>query len=157
MKQRRRSLVLCALAVFALTAAQANAEFRKSSDAVQFDVSSVRLIQNTLQVKIAARVSDGWQFYGTQIAKSGPIPTKFFFADSSARVMRVSSNPQAKMKYDKGFSMNVPYYQGNVHFFVRSKIQKRQAQYPLQVQFMACNANLCLAPETLSLTVVLPK
>ncbi len=111
------------------------------------------------QIVVTAQIPKGWHLYSTTQPAGGPIRTTLKIAPNSV-ILSVGAplQPRPKVKFDKGFNLNVETFEGNVTFGLPIKIQPNastKSKIAIQVRSMICSDTTCLPPqsETLSLRI----
>ena len=106
----------------------------------------------TMTVHLSATPLDPWYFYAPTVKSGGPVPAQFRF-DPSAGIRAVGAieAPRPAKKYDKGFEMEVEYYDEPVEFRQKLAVTGEAALGPAQitgsVRFQACNESVCMPPK----------
>lgn len=115
----------------------------------------------TVRVIASASVDKGWHVYALSLPENGPIPTRFSIAPSDLYTStgNVVEKPKSKVQHDKTFGMEVGYFEGSFLLIQELKVKSSKSfTITGELEFMACNDQQCLAPETIefSLAVALP-
>lgn len=105
-------------------------------------------------VLLKATIDDGWHIYSAYIKEGGPIKTSFKFA-KSAEYTPVGAivEPKPLSQYDKNFGMNLTFFENSVVFQQKVKLKGKKANVKGTLEFMTCNDQKCLPPETVDFAV----
>ncbi len=107
----------------------------------------------TVEVKVTAKVNEGWHIYSTTPQDEGPETTDITFPENSplSRAGKIKQ-PKPITKYDENFGINTEYYEDDVTFTITAKVKASakpgKQKVIVEVYFMACNDRLCLPPKT---------
>ncbi|MFZ1728748.1 MAG: cytochrome c biogenesis protein CcdA [Bacteroidota bacterium] len=107
----------------------------------------------TIEVKVTAKVNEGWHIYSTTPQDEGPEPTDITFAGNAplSRAGKIKQ-PKPVTKYDENFGVDTEYYEKDVTFTVTAKVKANakpgKQKMIVEVYFMACNDRMCLPPKT---------
>ncbi|MES2275652.1 MAG: protein-disulfide reductase DsbD N-terminal domain-containing protein [Bacteroidota bacterium] len=105
-------------------------------------------------VLLKATIDDNWHIYSAYIKEGGPIKTSFKFTKSGefAPVGKVVE-PTPISKFDKNFGMNLTYFENSVVFQQKVKLTGKKATVKGSLEYMTCNDQKCLPPETVEFAV----
>lgn len=105
-------------------------------------------------VLLKATIDDGWHIYSAYIKEGGPIKTSFKFA-KSAEYTPVGQivEPKPLSQYDKNFGMNLTFFENSAVFQQKVKLKGKKATVKGTLEFMTCNDQKCLPPETVDFSV----
>ncbi|MBI5366928.1 MAG: hypothetical protein HZA54_07810, partial [Planctomycetes bacterium] len=114
----------------------------------------------TVTVRTKVAIAPGWHIYGLREIKDGPAPSRFTWKTGAAlRADGPPSAPAPQKKLDQGFGLEVDYYEGEVVFEQRFRVDEAAPAGPLSLTgefaFGACDADSCYPPATIPLTVPL--
>lgn len=119
---------------------------------VHFTTSVTSLTSNEYQLNIIANLDRGWHIYSSKMMKGGPIPTTFsieknknisFLSDS------IFESGKPITKWDANYNLNLIYFANSVTFSKKIKIENNQiSNVKGTINFMVCNAEMCLPPES---------
>ncbi|WP_316822933.1 protein-disulfide reductase DsbD N-terminal domain-containing protein [Pedobacter gandavensis] len=103
---------------------------------------------------LKATIEDGWHLYSQNMADGGPVKTAFSFSPSKAyKLIGKTIEPKAVTKFEKSFDMNVSYFANSVVFQQKIKLTTPKALVKGTVEFMVCNDQQCLPPETVEFSI----
>ncbi len=110
-------------------------------------------------VFLKATIDQGWHIYSLNVKDGGPIKTSFTFAKSpDYTLVGKPSEPKAITKYEKTFSMNVSYFEKEVVFQQKIKLNSPNASVVKgKLEYMTCNDHKCLPPDDIEFSIPLGK
>jgi thiol:disulfide interchange protein DsbD len=102
------------------------------------------------EIRFTATAERGWHVYDMNLPDGGPIPTSFTF--ETLKGAELTGKPTASvapvMIHDDMFDMDVRWYAGTVTFTQKITVtDKKKFKIAGEVEFMACNDEMCLPPE----------
>ncbi len=121
-----------------------------------FEPSSIRAGQGG-RIVLSAKIESPWYIYAPSTPPGGPNPTKIEILPNSSLVMAGKiAQPVAIEHFDEGFQMNTETFKQSVSFGVpvRVKPGAKQIKATVSVRFQACNARLCLPPQTVEVPLL---
>lgn len=120
---------------------------------LHWSVAVKALTDSTAEVLLTAKIDQGWHLYTQDIPEDGPHATVFTFAQKTIGKTRTSA-PVHK-SYDENFEMDLTYYETKATF--RQVIVCREGEkLSGSVEYMACNDQMCLPPDTWEWTKTAP-
>jgi DsbC/DsbD-like thiol-disulfide interchange protein len=109
-------------------------------------------------VTLSVAIEDGWHIYAITQRAGGPTPLGI--ALSSGQPFSVAGairGPAGVVRFDAGFGMDVAEHEGTADFALPIVVAADAATGPQTVgiaaRFQACNASICLPPETAALKI----
>lgn len=145
---KRITLVLSFL-VLSVFAASAQIE-----NPVKWSYGQKKISKTEAIVFIKATVEDGWHIYSQNVKDGGPVKTTVTFTPSKDYVkVGNTSEPKPITKFEKSFDMNVSYFEKQVIFQQKVKLNKPAATIKGKVEFMVCNDSKCLPPTEVEFSV----
>lgn len=125
---------------------------------VTWNFSSEKLTGNQYELRYTATIDPGWSIYGTDIEPGGPIPTSIEFSEGTGyRLVGELRYPQAVVKYDPNFDMELSMYSQSVTFRQTIEVTSSSAVTVTgEVGFMSCDDTSCLPPDYLEFSFNLP-
>ncbi len=111
------------------------------------------------QVRISARLQEGWHLYGTDIPKGGPKATRIDLTSSSGIRLVGEAIPsrQPVRRFDNLFAMELEWWDKNVEFVQKFELtEKGNAKILGTVSYMSCNDQTCSMPMKESLELAIP-
>jgi hypothetical protein len=126
---------------------------------VKWSYSSKKISATEAVIFLRATIEDGWHIYSQNVKDGGPIKTSFTFAPSKEySLVGKPSEPKAVTKYEKSFSMNVSYFEKEVIFQQKIKLNSPTASVVKgKLEYMTCNDHKCLPPDDVDFSVPLAK
>ncbi|MCZ7558592.1 MAG: protein-disulfide reductase DsbD family protein [Bacteroidia bacterium] len=111
-----------------------------------------------IDIKVSAKLNEGWHVYSTTPVEEGPVPTEIAFADTAPLKMAGKiRQPKPIVKFDENFGVNTEYYDKDVTFTVPAMVKENakngKQKAIVEVTFMACNDRMCLPPKTVEVPV----
>lgn len=105
-------------------------------------------------IYIKATIEDNWHIYSQNIKPGGPNKTTLTFAPSKDyTLVGKPTEPKPITKYEKSFKMDVLYFENEVIFQQKVKLNKPTAVIKGSVDFMVCDDKQCLPPSEVSFAV----
>jgi len=107
-------------------------------------------------VTLTARIDDGWHIYAVTQGPGGPVPTRLTLA--TGQPLRLSGDPivspAPKTEMDESFGIPVQMHERQAAFTVKMKTDPgaKPDSVHLRARYQACNASLCLPPQTAQLS-----
>jgi thiol:disulfide interchange protein len=113
-----------------------------------------------IDIKVTAKLNEGWHVYSTTPVEEGPVPTEIAFAAAAPLKMAGKiRQPKPIVKFDENFGVNTEYYDKDVTFsvpaVVKDNAKNGKQRAIVEVTFMACNDRMCLPPKTVEVPVAL--
>ena len=155
MKHTKFPGAVLALLLFTMSAGHL---FAQIFDPVDWHFEHEQLADDLHEIRMTATIDAGWYIYGTDLAPGGPIPTAFFFDDPEGfEFVGELMYPEAVVKYDPNFEMDIPMYGGSVTFRQQVRVTSAQAvRITGELQYMACDDARCLPPDYINFSFDLP-
>ncbi|MDR2763567.1 MAG: thioredoxin family protein [Tannerella sp.] len=107
------------------------------------------------EVRFTATAEQGWHVYDMNLPDGGPIPTHFIFETlkGGELVGKPTASVAPATVHDDMFDMDVRWYAGTVTFSQKIRITDvKKFKLSGEVEFMACNDEMCLPPERVRFT-----
>ena len=121
---------------------------------ITWQFGSKKINADEAVIFMKASIQNGWHIYSQHLKEGGPIKTSFAFTPSNDYTLVGSTaEPKPKTKYEDVFDMDVTYFDQEVVFQQRIKLNKGAATVKGVVEFMACDARRCLPPDEVEFTV----
>lgn len=137
--------------IILLAASGASAQILKP---VKWQFGAKKLNDTEAVVFMKATMNRGWYIYSQHLEEGGPIPTSFAFASSNDyTLIGKPAEPSPKTKHESVFDMDVAYFEQEVVFQQKIKLNKGAASVKGVVEFMVCNSTQCLPPDEVEFTV----
>ncbi len=112
------------------------------------------------EVKLSARILDGWHLYSITQKPGGPIPTRITIAADQPYELTgdIDSSPP-EVHHDESFDMDVEQHQGEAEFTLPirpRKGAKSSGDLQIKIRFQTCSGQLCLPPKTVTAVAKVP-
>ena len=144
-----KKLMLAVIAVMFITAA--NAQILAP---VKWSYAAKKLNDKEAVIFIKATVDNGWHIYSQYVKDGGPIATSFKFTPSKAyHIVGKTIEPTPATKFETAFKMNVSYFEKEVVFQQKIKLNAGATTVKGKLEYMVCNNKQCLPPEDVDFTV----
>lgn len=136
--------LLLLFAVFSMSAASA-----QILEPVEWQFTKKKISDTDYNILFTATLDPGWYIYGTDLAPGGPIPTAITFNEGAGfELIGGLVYPEAEVKYDPNFEMDIPMYGGQVTFAQQVRVlSSRPVTVTGELQFMSCDDQRCLPPD----------
>lgn len=145
----KKSILILALFIFGATAA-----FAQLENPVSWSYVAKKTSKNEATIYIKASIDKGWHIYSQNLKPGGPTKTIFTFAPSKDfTLVGKTIEPKAITEYEKVFKMNVSYFEDEVVFQQKIKLNKATTAVKGSVEFMVCNDKSCLPPAEVTFTI----
>lgn len=109
---------------------------------------------NEATVFLKATIEDSWHIYSAYQKDGGPVKTSFVFTPSKDYELSGPLNePKPITRFEKVFSMDVNYFEKEVIFQQKLRLNVGQTLVKGALKFMVCNDKTCLAPESVSFAI----
>ncbi|WP_207423258.1 protein-disulfide reductase DsbD N-terminal domain-containing protein [Desertivirga brevis] len=142
---------ILALVAFLVVSVSAGAQILNP---VKWSYAAKRIGKDEAMVLVKATIEPGWHLYSQTIADGGPVKTTFSFNTSPAySLIGKTIEPKPVVKFEKVFDMKVAYFENSVIFQQKVKLKAKQATVKGNVEFMVCNDEKCLPPDTMDFSV----
>jgi DsbC/DsbD-like thiol-disulfide interchange protein len=139
------------LALLMLTVFGASAQIENP---VTWSYAQKKISKTEAIVYLKATIEDGWHIYSQNVKSGGPVKTTVTFAPSKDFTKTGgTTEPKPITKYEKVFEMNVGYFEKQVVFQQKIKLNKPETIVKGTIEFMVCNESKCLPPEEIKFSV----
>jgi thiol:disulfide interchange protein DsbD len=104
-------------------------------------------------VKLVAKIQDGWHLYGLKPMTEGPIPTRIWLPEGQPfQLAAAVQAPEPQTLQDPNFNMEVELYEGEATFTLPVKIRTGapggSQTFVANASYQSCNNKICLPPKT---------
>lgn len=144
---RKLLILICVLGI---------THFSFAQDPVHWEFKAKKIKDKIYEVHITATIEDPWSIYSQSTPEGGPLPTTIEFAKNplvvpSGKIKEVGT---LKKKFEDVFEVDVLYYKNKVDF-VQVVTLKNNVKTNItgNVEFMACNDQQCLPPNTVKFSI----
>lgn len=131
--------------------------FAQIYEPVKWSFSSESLGNNEFNVIFKAEIEAGWHVYSQNIADGGPIPTTFYFNDTTIyeRIGEVVESEAITLQ-DPVFDMELRFFEKEATFTQKVKVLgKTPVVFKGELEYMVCNDGQCLPPTVEEFEVTL--
>lgn len=131
--------------------------FSQMAEPVKWSYKAEKVADNQYIITISAEIAEGWFVYSQDLPQRGPIPTKIQFEQNPNIVLqgRPLELGDKKEDYDHNFNMTVTKFSGTPQFVQKITVTTSVPQVKGTLQYMSCNAQMCLPPRTVKFDVPL--
>lgn len=130
--------------------------FAQILEPVKWQFGARKINDKEAVVFMKAVIDEGWHIYSMNVEDGGPIKTSFTFSPSQDfSLIGRTAEPTPKTKYEDVFGMDVAYFNTEVVFQQRIKLNKGQTTVRGVVEFMACDAEQCLPPDEVPFAIAI--
>lgn len=115
----------------------------------------------TGHVTLTAAIDDGWHIYAVTQGPGGPVPTRFTLAAGQPLALAGAATvvPAPRTEMDESFGIPVQMHERSATFTI--PVKTTSAAHPdsvhVRARYQACNASLCLPPQTAQLSAPVAK
>lgn len=121
---------------------------------VKWAYAAKKINKNEAVLLIKATIEKGWHIYAQNIKPGGPVPTSFTFAKSADYTpVGKPTEPKGISHFEKVFDMDVVYFENEVVFQQKIKLNKPATSVKGTVEFMVCNDKECLPPDEVNFNI----
>lgn len=145
----KKVTLVIAMLLFTIMGASAQIETPVTWAYTQKKISKTEAV-----VILRATIQDGWHIYSQTLKSGGPVKTTFKFNPSKDfTLVGKTIEPKPLSKFEKVFDMNVGYFENQVVFQQKIKLNKPTTTVSGSVEFMVCDATRCLPPDEVKFAV----
>lgn len=145
----KKTTLILALVFFSAVGA-----FAQLENPVTWSYAAKKTSKTEAVLFIKATVEDGWHLYSQNVKPGGPSKTVITFAPSKEyTLVGKPTEPTPITKYEKVFRMDIAYFQDEVVFQQKIKLNKPMSSVKGKVEFMVCNDKQCLPPTEIAFTI----
>lgn len=144
-----KKVLTAILALFIFTATRA-----QILTPVKWSYAAKKINATEAVIYLRATIDNGWHIYSQTVKDGGPIKTDFKFTPSKAyKLIGATAEPKPLSKYENSFKMNVTYFEKEVVFQQKVKLNAGSTVIKGQLEYMTCNDRQCLPPEDVNFSV----
>lgn len=132
--------------------------FSQTSNPVSWSFTSKKIDATTFEVHLTATIEDGWHIYSQTTPDGGPIPTSITFNKNALVTMNGTAKEVGKLeqRHEKLFGVDVKQFSDKITFVQTVKLKaSAKTNVSGNVEFMACNDEMCMPPKKLEFSVSL--
>jgi DsbC/DsbD-like thiol-disulfide interchange protein len=128
--------------------------FAQLEKPVTWAYKAVKTSKTEAIVYVKATIDEGWHIYSQNVKSGGPTKTIFTFSPSKDyALVGKTTEPKAITTFEKTFKMNVSYFENEVVFQQKVKLNKGETVVKGKVEFGVCNDKQCLPPDEVAFSV----
>jgi len=128
--------------------------FAQIETPVTWSYAQKKISKTEAIVYLKATIQDGWHIYSQNVKPGGPVKTTIKFAPSKDFVkVGTTTEPKSLSKFEKVFDMNVGYFEKQVIFQQKIKLNKPETLVKGTIEFMVCDESRCLPPDEVQFSV----
>ena len=135
--------------------------FSQIEDPVDWSFSVEYIAEDLYYLVVEADIEKGWNVYSQYVDPDGPVPTSLsFFTETKKSFELIDSviESNTTTKFDPVFEMNLSSFQTKAVFKQKIKLlDENLSIIKGELEFMVCNATMCLPPEYVDLLFDLKK
>jgi len=140
--------------VFTLLLATALGVSAQIENPVTWSYAQKKISNTEAIVYVKATIQDGWHIYSQNVKPGGPVKTTIKFNPSKEySKVGITSEPKPLSKFEKVFDMNVGYFEKQVVFQQKVKLNKPETTVSGTIEFMVCDESRCLPPDEIKFSV----
>lgn len=130
------------------------AAFAQLENPVTWSYKATKISKTEAEVYIKATIDEGWHIYSQNLKPGGPNKTEIVFKPSKDfSLVGKTSEPKPIAKYEKTFKMDVAYFENEVIFKQKVKLNKGTTAVKGTVSYSVCNEKSCLPPADVEFSV----
>ncbi|TCC93742.1 sugar transporter [Pedobacter frigiditerrae] len=143
-----KRIILFAVLIFAFTRVDAQLE-----QPVSWTYLAKKVNKNEATLYLKAKMQNRWHIYSLDV-KGIPAKTSFSFSPSKDYILIGKTiAPKPVSKFDKILELNLTYFENEVVFAQRIKLNKTSTIVKGKVEFMACNDKKCLPSDEVAFSI----
>lgn len=125
---------------------------------VKWEFKLGKVADGEAEIVMQATIDKGWHLYSTRQPEEFPFPTAVKFEQDPKFSLSGELTETPPIKHnDEMFGMELAYFEGGATFTQKLKLlTDSAATVKGSVEFIACNDNLCTAPELVEFAVEIP-
>lgn len=155
-----KNVFILILLTFGITTAQAQVfgsqEASQIADPIKWDATVDQENDSIYNLVFTAKLEKGWHLYSQEVDEDGPIPTTFtFLSKDGIELLGKVQEPDVAAVYDDVFGMNIKFFEDKAIFVQRVKVLDPEAVIGVEVEFMVCDDEQCLPPDTVPFQIFL--
>lgn len=141
------------LILFIFLIAITSSSFAQLEKPVSWSYKAVKISKNEAVLQIKASLKEKWHIYSLAV-KGIPAKTSFAFQPSKDyTLLGKVVEPKPIAKYDQILKTNLTYFENEVTFTQKIKLNKRPTTVKGVVSFMVCNNKQCLPTDEIAFSI----
>lgn len=129
-----------------------------AQDVVKWSFSAKKINDKTYEVHFTPSVQSPWHIYSQHSPEGGALPTVFSINKNPLVTLegKVKEIGKVVSKYEEVFDVTVKYFEGKADFVQTVSLKGNfKTNITGSVEFMACNEEQCLPPQTVAFNIAL--
>ncbi len=133
--------------------------YAQIQDPVEWSFSTETFSSDSYNLIITANIEKGWHVYSQFVSEDGPIPTSFIFNQTDGfNLIDGVLEGNAITKFDPMFDMELSYFENKATFKQTIKVDNDTLSLVTgELEYMVCNATMCLPPDYVDMIFYLKK
>lgn len=128
--------------------------FAQLEDPVSWSTVAKKTSPTEATIYIKATLEDKWHLYSQTTKPGGPTKTVFTFTPSKDySLIGKTLEPKPISKFEKVFNMNVQYFENEVVFQQKVKLNKGTTVVKAKVEYGVCDDKSCLPPTEVAFSI----
>lgn len=128
--------------------------FAQLENPVSWSYVAKKTSKTEATVYLKATIDEGWHIYSQNVKAGGPTKTVFTFSPSKDyTLVGKTMEPKPISTYEKTFKMNVAYFENEVVFQQKVKLNKGETVVKGKLEFGVCNDKQCLPPAEVAFSI----
>jgi hypothetical protein len=128
--------------------------FAQLENPVTWQYAAKKLNKNEAILYIKANIDENWHMYSQNLKPGGPNKTEFTFTPSKDfALVGKTTEPKPITKYEKVFRMEVSYFENQVVFQQKIKLNKGTTTVKGKVEYMVCDDKQCLPSSEVAFNI----
>jgi hypothetical protein len=146
-----KKILFLTLILAALTCLQSKAQILAP---VHWSYGAKKISPTEAVVFLKATIDDGWHVYSQTVKDGGPVKTTFTFAPSKDySTIGSTVEPKPITRMEKVFNMEVGFFENEVVFQQKIKLNSAQTVVKGTLEYMTCNDHQCLPPDDIEFSI----
>ncbi|HTM98392.1 MAG TPA: protein-disulfide reductase DsbD domain-containing protein [Pedobacter sp.] len=128
--------------------------FAQIEDPITWSYVAKKTSPTTATIYIKAKLEEKWHLYSQQTKPGGPTKTVFTFSPSKDyTLIGKTIEPKPISKFEKVFNATLLFFENEVIFQQKVKLNKKTAIVKGKVEFGVCDDKSCLPPTEVAFSV----
>lgn len=128
--------------------------FAQLENPVTWSYVAKKINKTEAMVYLKATIDGDWHIYSQNLKPGGPNKTIIGFKPSKDfSLVGKTIEPQPIKKFEKVFNMDVLYFENQVIFSQKIKLNKAATTVKGKIEFMVCNETACLPPSDVEFSI----
>ena len=129
--------------------------FAQIVEPVRWNYELKNISESSVECVITASIDEGWHLYTLFMPDDGPRPTSIVFTNARGLtpVGELNVPEDSISEYDANFDMTLSYYKNQAVFVQQFRIDEQPIGLQGYIEYMACNDQMCLPPQTIDFSL----